>query len=181
MTTTSEEWVETNEPKVKIFTKTWHPASTPIATVIFNHGFGEHLQRYDELFNLLSSNGIKVGAFDRRGFGRTAKASKQRGRAGSLTQTLEDIKMFSNKVKMEGVPHFIMGQGMGGFLTLYYSSKNPQDFAGAIGCSPLCGIKVKPSFIEKFLLKNVAPKIPNLCLHIPLSKLKLTWLSRLTN
>ncbi|KAJ3257252.1 hypothetical protein HK103_004806 [Boothiomyces macroporosus] len=59
-----EEWVAT--PDCKLYTRTWLPDKLK-ATVVFVHGLGEHVTRYDEMFGRFADNGIKVTAFDQRG------------------------------------------------------------------------------------------------------------------
>ena len=51
---------------------------------------------------------------------------------------------------------------MGGFYALYYSSLHQEEFSGCIGMSPLISASIKPTFIERMILKYVARWIPNL-------------------
>jgi acylglycerol lipase len=64
MSTTSSKFINAASGSQKLFTKTWTPTSGPIvASVLFVHGFGEHIQRYEELFTAMNAKGIKVGGF----------------------------------------------------------------------------------------------------------------------
>lgn len=73
------------------------------------------LCRYNHLFDVFVKAGIKVRSFDQRGFGRTGRKLNN----GSLghhegAETLYgDIQDISNSVKIDGVPHFVMGHSMG--------------------------------------------------------------------
>ncbi|KAJ3306157.1 hypothetical protein HDV03_000391 [Kappamyces sp. JEL0829] len=157
--TTAEEYIERgwgpeklfgSRTKVTLFAKTWTPTGEVKATVIFCHGYGEHIQRYEEFFTYLATEGIKVGSFGAQGV------------TGGIPAVLEDIKLVSDKIRIEGVPHFIMGQSMGGFLALYYSSLHPEEFAGAIACSPLITAKIAPTAVEKFALGRLPNVFPGM-------------------
>lgn len=70
---------------------------------------GEHIQRYEELFSKFAAEGIKVGAWDGRGFGETSgREGKTRGEFDKEAY-LSDIKLISDLTRIEGIPHFIMG------------------------------------------------------------------------
>ena len=66
----SEEWVK-KAGGVEVYSKTWVPGkgTATKATVIFNHGWGEHCSRYNHIFTAFAQAGIKVVAFDQRGYG----------------------------------------------------------------------------------------------------------------
>lgn len=105
-----EEWIVSPLNNQRIFTKTWTP-TVPIATVIFLHGIGEHVQRYNEMFTIFAQNGIKVGGADGRGFGATGGDVGRGDWQGEEAQ-MADVKLVSDKIRLPNVPHFIMGQSM---------------------------------------------------------------------
>lgn len=55
-------------PAAEIYTKTWAPLleGDLKATMLFCHGIGEHINRYNDLFSTFAVNGIKVISFDQR-------------------------------------------------------------------------------------------------------------------
>ena len=113
--TSKEDWTIASTPSVKLYTKTWIPEEEIIATVIFCHGLGEHINRYDELFTFFAENAIKTTAFDQRGFGHTVRLQGILGVAGTtdgLETTLKDIKIISEKAKIKSIPHFMMGHSV---------------------------------------------------------------------
>ncbi|KAF9175019.1 hypothetical protein BGX20_008771, partial [Mortierella sp. AD010] len=65
-----EEWIVADDGH-EIYTKTWFPEGKPVASVVFVHGFGEHIVRYDHVFEEFNKAGIQVSSFDQRGFGKT--------------------------------------------------------------------------------------------------------------
>lgn len=95
----SEEWVG---DRVKLYTKSWIPSGQVKATVVFLHGFGEHVNRYNHVFDAFATAGIKVRAFDQRGFGQT-------GRKGGILGHHEGQKvLFNGAFKMIiGTSHLI--------------------------------------------------------------------------
>ena len=62
MTTRKENWISSGD--IKLYTKSWIPEKDIRATILFLHGLGEHCSRYDEMFALFASHGIKVTSFD---------------------------------------------------------------------------------------------------------------------
>ncbi|KAJ3318784.1 hypothetical protein HDV06_007035 [Boothiomyces sp. JEL0866] len=158
--TVVEDWVAT--PDCKLYTRTWLP-DKPKATVIFVHGLGEHITRYDEMFGRFADNGIKVTAFDQRGFGQTVRLNGLHGHGDGIVTTFKDIKLISSKTRIEGLPHFIMGHSMGGGLTLGYALQNQKEFQGVIASAPLVdsGDKTKPKVADRILLSFVPYILPS--------------------
>lgn len=97
--TSKEEWIKAEDGH-EIFTKTWYAVGTPVASVVFVHGLGEHIVRkcnvvsfpiklnssengflltlyiflhigYDHVFEEFNKAGFQVSSFDQRGFGQT--------------------------------------------------------------------------------------------------------------
>ncbi|KAI8594579.1 putative lysophospholipase-domain-containing protein, partial [Dissophora ornata] len=67
---TKEEWI-TAEDGHQVFSKTWFATGEPVAAVVFVHGLGEHVVRYDHVFEEFSKAGFQVSGYDQRGFGQT--------------------------------------------------------------------------------------------------------------
>ncbi|KAK2630349.1 hypothetical protein QTJ16_001169 [Diplocarpon rosae] len=108
-----------------LYTKTWKPDGTPVAKLIFIHGFNDHCNRYYELFPTLATRGIETHSFDQRGWGRSVKTPAQQGLTGPTTQVIEDIVSFINAQLPSTIPLFVMGHSMGGGEALILAS-DPQ-------------------------------------------------------
>ena len=152
--TTVEEW-STFADGSEYFSKTWHQRGSLKATVLFIHGLGEHIGRYDHVFPSFAVEGIRVLGWDQRGFGRTGRRGNAiLGHNGGEDQALADIAQVDARARSKGVPHFVMGHSMGGGLALKYVSgalaKGGID--GLIASAPLVepGSKTKPSIIEYY-------------------------------
>ncbi|KAI0327031.1 lysophospholipase [Cubamyces sp. BRFM 1775] len=128
--TYEESWVPGGGDLLRFYTRTY-PARTPLAALIFVHGFTEHVSRYEWAHSLLASRGILVFAYDQRGFGRTALDTLHKSEGAGLGRTswlalLADIGFWITYVKMKHptVPIFAMGHSMGGALLLDLATSN---------------------------------------------------------
>ncbi|KAG9295941.1 hypothetical protein G9A89_016513 [Geosiphon pyriformis] len=136
---TIEKWITTNDG-VSLYTKTWKTASEPpTATVVFIHGFGEHIDRYNHVFEIFQKANIEVYAFDQRGFGRTAARNKNPGVTGGWKVATEDITTALRTNRQQGIPQFLFGHSMGGALVINYAAEGEEkdNLAGYIASAPL--------------------------------------------
>ncbi|KAJ6126867.1 hypothetical protein N7523_002479 [Penicillium sp. IBT 18751x] len=139
----------------QVYSKTWKPDSAPRAVIVFIHGFSDHCNAYYDLFPSLASSGIEVRAFDQRGWGRTVRTKKDRGKTGDTAQVLSDMHSFITSTAAYAqeinIPLFLVGHSMGGGQALtyllhpespYHSATKPT-LAGVLVWSPL--ITLDPS------------------------------------
>ncbi|RHZ58613.1 hypothetical protein Glove_372g41 [Diversispora epigaea] len=172
---TVEQWITTKDG-VPMYTKTWKAVSSrPIATVVFIHGFGEHINRYNYVFSKFSNENIEVFGFDQRGFGQTAIRNKNQGEPGSWEEALNDITAAIIAQRKPGIPQFLMGQSMGGGLGLHYASYGPEkdNLAGFVITAPLITLKKNHSVL--FKVGNFFNKvIPNYRIPLPLNPKDMT-------
>ncbi|KAG0034726.1 hypothetical protein BGZ81_003424 [Podila clonocystis] len=136
--TSKVEWIQAEDGH-SIFTKTWYAVGTPVASIVFVHGLGEHCVRYDHVFEEFNKAGFQVHAFDQRGFGETGKKSKSLGATGGYVKAIPDITAALKRGEIEGVPLFLMGHSYGGSLVLNYDCIGPlrTKLAGLIASAPL--------------------------------------------
>ncbi|KAJ3252388.1 hypothetical protein HK103_001601 [Boothiomyces macroporosus] len=140
-----EIWLDRPE-KAQIYTKQWIPFNQPVlCTVIFFHGLGEHINRYEHLFAGMAKAGMMIGAFDQRGFGRTAKRYGKQGVTDGLEYTMQDALAVTNMIKIPGKKHFSMGHSMGGGLCIRFAVEFPELVDGVVACSPLIEGTYRPS------------------------------------
>ena len=107
----------------------------PKATILINHGFAEHLARYDYLAKEFNKSGYNVYRYDLRGHGKT-KSTK--GHIESYNDFIEDCNEMVELVKKESkdLPIFMLGHSMGGFVTCAYGLKYPDILQGQIFSGP---------------------------------------------
>jgi len=152
---------------VSLYTKSWLPEGPPKATLIFIHGFNDHINRYYILFPYLASRGIAVHGFDQRGWGRSVKSPSQRGATGPTSLVVSDIASFIRTHLPSSVPLFVAGHSMGGgeILTLA-SDPRYQDLMGSVRGwileSPFIAFPkgYEPSFVTVFFGRLAGKLLP---------------------
>jgi acylglycerol lipase len=103
----------------------------PRAVVVLVHGLCEHAGRYDHVAAALNGFGCSVVRFDNRGHGRSGG---RRGYVEDYNVYIEDADRIVTVAKEEnsGLPIFMLGHSMGGFITAFYGIKYPERIAGQI-------------------------------------------------
>ncbi|MGZ8186045.1 MAG: alpha/beta hydrolase [Methylobacter sp.] len=142
------------------------PVASPKASIVFLHGVGEHIGRYEAVFQSFAHQGYSCFGFDQRGFGRS---EGERGHINSFAEYVDDLAGFITEivVKDPGKPVFLFGHSMGAIVILAYALKHSVEIRGLMIFS--CPLKLAHwyanfggSFTEA--LSGIAPrlKIPNL-------------------
>lgn len=141
-----------------------NPVDTPKAVVVFVHGLGEHLGRYNYLTRKFNNDGFTVYRFDHRGHGHSAGA---RAFYEDYNEIIDDINHIVNVAKGENpnLPIYVLGHSMGGYAVACYGIKYPNNVNGIIMSGGLTR--------DKNHLTNSLPKDLNPILYLPnnLSKL----------
>lgn len=115
---------------VKLYYRKDIPES-PVATIVINHGFAEHLNRYDYVTKVLNMAKLGVYRYDLRGHGRT---KSERGYINNFMEFVSDADEVVNLAKKEypDLPLFMLGHSMGGFITCLYGLAKPNKLHGQI-------------------------------------------------
>ncbi|CAG8594722.1 5828_t:CDS:2 [Paraglomus occultum] len=163
--TVTEEWITASDG-AELFTMQWKPArESPVATVVFCHGFGEHVKRYCHVFDKFAKAGIEVYGYDLRGFGQTGEKSKRLGVTGGMAVTCSDITDALRKQRREGVPQFLMGHSMGGGIVAHYATVGEErsNLAGIILSAPFIDQppKIKPSELKVYACTALSKIMPS--------------------
>ncbi|KAJ9074099.1 hypothetical protein DSO57_1009694 [Entomophthora muscae] len=112
-----------NNIGVEVFYKVWQPKAAPKAHVVFCHGHGEHVSRYNQIFARFAESNIKVLAFDQVGCGETGKRVNDIGGAMGEEQVLRDMTFAIDLIHNPNVPLFLMGHSFGGLSAMNYASR----------------------------------------------------------
>lgn len=113
----------------KIFYK-MNKLENPKASLLINHGFAEHLGRYDYITQRLNKAGYSVYRYDLRGHGRSGKT---KGHIDSYKEFLEDCKEMIEVMKANDEKNiFMLGHSMGGLITFLYGIEFPNTLKGQI-------------------------------------------------
>jgi alpha-beta hydrolase superfamily lysophospholipase len=110
-------------------------AATPRAALLVVHGLGEHSGRYHDFAARAAAAGISTFALDLAGHGRSGG---RRGHVASFDLHLRDVHTLrAIALAATGtLPLFVLGQSMGGLLTLRYLQEHGAGVRGGVLCSP---------------------------------------------
>nr|XP_048319201.1 caffeoylshikimate esterase isoform X1 [Ziziphus jujuba var. spinosa] len=146
----TEEWYERNSRGLELFCKSWIPEQDlPIkGALCFCHGYGDTCTFFFEgIAKRIAAAGYAVYAFDYPGFGLSEGLHGYIPSFDELVDiVIEQYKKIKGRPEVKGLPHFILGQSMGGAVTLKVHLKDPLDWDGVILVAPMCKIAedVKP-------------------------------------
>ncbi|KAJ1552987.1 hypothetical protein HK405_009320 [Cladochytrium tenue] len=127
------------------------PSTTPVALVLAFHGLGEHIRRYDHMFDRMAAAGILVKGMDYRGHGRTLQRDARRGGPAGFHQSLEAVfadAMVLRALPVDGLdpgihevlPTFVFGHSLGGLLAVTFCDEKIKEriptFKGVIAQAP---------------------------------------------
>lgn len=135
------------------------PGENIRAVILFIHGIGEHINRYNDWAGLFNKEGIVFTGVDLPGHGRS---DGRRGhiKSFSLLHEMIDILVDSSRKTFPNVPIFIYGHSMGGGIVLdYLLRKNPK-IKGAIVTGPYLRLTFEPpkfKIILAAIMKNILP------------------------
>ena len=76
----------------QFYTRTW-AAAKPKGVVLYVHGFGDHIGRYDRIHSRWPQHDITLFAYDLRGFGRTALDEAHCSPGASYGKTSRDLEL----------------------------------------------------------------------------------------
>lgn len=106
-------------------------AKKPRANVVINHGFAEHIGRYDYLAKSLVDAGYNVLRYDLRGHG---QSKGPKGYIESYNNFITDADSMVDLMKATNhdLSTFMLGHSMGGLVTTLYGINYPKKLDGQI-------------------------------------------------
>jgi alpha-beta hydrolase superfamily lysophospholipase len=156
---------------LKIFVRSWRPASPPRAVVAICHGFNSHSGHYLWTAEQLIAEGYAVYALDLRGRG---KSDGERYFVEKFDQYLADLDLLIKLARSRepGLPVFLIGHSAGGVISTVYTLEHQKDLAGLI-CESFAFQVPAPDFALAVLkgLSHLAP-------HAHVLKLEIEGFSR---
>jgi alpha-beta hydrolase superfamily lysophospholipase len=137
------------------------PGEKVRAVIIFVHGLGEHIHRYEHWIKKFNREGIGFIGFDLPGHGRS---DGKRGhiRSYRLLSEMLDILISTSRKTFPEIPVFIYGHSLGGGIVLDYLLRSGQEIKGAIVTSPWLLLSFKPDRIRIILARIMKGLIPGL-------------------
>ncbi len=142
---------------LKIFTRSWRPATGPRAVIVLSHGFNSHSGYYLWAAEQLLAAGLAVHAFDYRGRG---KSDGERYYIESFSEYQSDLDLVVNLARSRepGLPLFVLGHSAGGVIACNYVLDHQPEIAGLI-CESFAYRVPAPDFALAVLkgLSHLAP------------------------
>lgn len=159
MTATELSWKTSDG--LTIYGKKWKTNMPTKAVVCIMHGMGEHINRYEHVAEMFTTNGYAVIGCDQRGHG---KSEGKRGHFPDFEIFLNDIDALlkTASIHFPDAKQVLYGHSMGGNLVANYLLRRQPKITGAILSSPYFQLAFQPSagklFIGK-LLKGIFPTL----------------------
>jgi alpha-beta hydrolase superfamily lysophospholipase len=129
--------------------------------IVFVHGIGEHIHRYDHWVSLFNKAAIGFVGVDLPGHGRS---DGTRGDIKSYTLIGEmiDILIKSCIKTFPGCPVYLYGHSLGGGIVLDYLLRRKPKIKGAIVTSPYLRLAFEPPKIKLFIASVLKHLLPGL-------------------
>jgi len=154
--TPKEEKIE-NYAGLKLFVRSWRPATAPKAVVAICHGFNSHSGYYLWVADQLVAKGFSVYALDLRGRGKSDGERFYVDRVGEYEDDLAELIRLA-KSREPGLPVFLLGHSAGGVTACIYALDYQQELAGLI-CESFAFEVPAPDFALAVLkgISHIAP------------------------
>ncbi|XP_073003295.1 caffeoylshikimate esterase-like [Typha latifolia] len=140
----TEESYETNSKGMEIFWKSWlpKPEISTKAALFFCHGYGDTCTFFfDGIAKRIAASGYAVYAMDYPGFGLSYGLHGYiPSFDGMVDHVIEQYARIRGMKDVSGLPHFILGQSMGGAVALKVHLKQPEEWDGVLLVAPMCKI-----------------------------------------
>ncbi|KAL3161797.1 hypothetical protein ABBQ38_008889 [Trebouxia sp. C0009 RCD-2024] len=130
--------VRVNARQQKLHVRSFKPQQNPKALLVWHHGYGEHVLRYNHFLTDLANHGIAVFAQEAHGHG-TSEPTDERNRClvWDFNHLVQDATEFADEVlkSQPTVPAFIGGQSLGGLISSHVALRNQSIWSGLVLCS----------------------------------------------
>jgi alpha-beta hydrolase superfamily lysophospholipase len=154
-----EEKIESSKG-LRIFVRSWMPASTPRAVVVVCHGVNSHSGQYLWVGEQLAGAGYATFALDLRGRG---QSEGERFYVEDIADYVSDVAntITLAKSRNPGLPVFLLGHSAGGVTSAAYVLDNQSELAGFI-CESFAFQVPAPGFALSAIkgIRHIAPRLP---------------------
>jgi alpha-beta hydrolase superfamily lysophospholipase len=142
-----------------IYGKKWESSLPTRVVICMMHGMGEHINRYEHVAEMFTSNGYAVIGCDHRGHG---KSEGQRGHFPDFDTFLKDVDSLlkAASIHFPYAKQILYGHSMGGNLIANYLLRCQPKIEGAILSSPYFQLAFQPALAKLTvgrLLKGIFP------------------------
>jgi alpha-beta hydrolase superfamily lysophospholipase len=145
-----------------LYYQSWHPNGEIRAIILIVHGLGAHSGIFDNLVEFLIAHHYAVYGLDLRGHGRSPG---QRGYINNWSEFREDLRAFRQLIAAQEseLPLFLLGQSLGGTITLDYILHYPGEFQGLIAIAPALEVNISP--VKLIIGRILAKFLPRFTLN----------------
>ncbi len=151
---------------LRIFYRTWQPASEPRAIMVLNHGVNSHSGQQVWAAEQFANAGFAVYAIDMRGRG---KSEGKRFSIDDVSQYTGDLHQLIKIAKQAhpGLKLFLLGHSAGGVVACTYTLDHQEELAGLI-CESFAFQVPAPAFLLSVIrfLDKILPGLPVLKLKM---------------
>jgi len=149
---------------LKIFLRSWKPASKPRGVIVICHGVNSHGGQYINVAEQFAASGFATYALDLRGRG---KSEGPRFFVRNIAEYVSDV---SNTIKLAKardpeLPVFLLGHSAGDVVSCSYALDHQAEITGLI-CESFAFKAPAPDFALAIIkgLSHIAPNLPVLTL-----------------
>lgn len=136
----------------------WGAAGEPGAIVLALHGMNDYRKAFQNTGEFLAGHGITVYAYDQRGFGATRGAGYWHG-SQALVSDLDSMLRLLRRAH-PGLPVYILGESMGGAVTLAAQSLPGLHADGIILIAPAVWSRTSMPWYQRLLLWVAVHTLP---------------------
>lgn len=152
----------TTRDGVNLHTVRLLPDSTPKATVLVVHGYGEHSGRYAHVMTALANAGYAAYALDHIGHGRSEGL---RAFIDNFDIPVTHLKEFKDRVVAQQPDGklFMLGHSMGALISLAFTLRYQPELDGLLisGAPVNADANVSPVMVQLgYILNRIVPRLP---------------------
>ncbi|ALO16013.1 Phospholipase YtpA [Salinivirga cyanobacteriivorans] len=156
-----------------VYGATWLPEKSPQAVIIFIHGIGEHIHRYDSWFEIFIEIDMAVISADHHGHGRS---EGKRGHFKNYCEPMDFTAMLFDKADklFPHLPKILYGHSMGGNIALNFLIRKRPKVKSAIISAPWVKLNKPPKKWLVNLARIFRPVWPAFSLKAGIKRSELT-------
>ncbi len=142
-----------------VYVKGWLKPNTEKRSIVIVHGLGENIGLYRDAARMFHERGFSVYGFDLRGHGRSGRMLGHISHYDSLVNDLLQVVNWIRHKSEKRQPPFILGQGLGALIAVYFQRAYPRLCPGAVLLNPWI-VPTNVSLARRFMIRALAEVSP---------------------
>jgi alpha-beta hydrolase superfamily lysophospholipase len=144
-----------------VHVKGWVKTDSDKPPVVLIHDFGEHVGNYRPAARQLLAAGFSVYGFDLRGHGLSGPNLGHIPTFAALVNDLLQVVAWIRYKSNRRVP-FLIGQGIGALMAVYFQRAYPSMTQGAVLAAPYLRVNAYTSPLKRVVIKALAETLPKM-------------------